>query len=253
VHLSLDVGWLSAFLLAMTRSTAWLFIAPPFNSTAVPLKVRLGLAMALGLFIAPHFQEGPALLDSWAFIGSAVYQAFIGLAMGFGVLLLISAVTAAGAFIDLAAGFSASNVYDPFSHAGSTPIARLYQVVATAILFASNGHTLILRGFLATFSVAPTDGGTTLGTIAEVLTHNFGTFFAAALQMAVPLLAALFLAEVAIGMLARATPQMNLLFLSFTVKMGATIVLVAMAIRVLPAVLYPLVQQSADTMRAFAG
>jgi flagellar biosynthetic protein FliR len=250
VQLSLDIGWLSSFLLAMVRATAWLFIVPPFSTTAIPIKVRLGLAMSFALFVAPRFPAGDALLDHAAFIPAVVYQAAIGLAMGFGVLVLISAVQAAGALIDFSAGFSAASTYDPFSNASSTPFGRFYQLLTTTILFASGGHAIIVRGFLTSFQVTGQGGGTGLEQIGRILTHNLATFAAATLQMAVPLVAALFMAEVALGMVAKAVPAMNIISLSFGIKTGATLVLGGLAMKAIPAGLFPLVQQAADTMVA---
>jgi flagellar biosynthesis protein FliR len=251
VTLSLDVGWLSAFLLAMVRATAWLFIVPPFASVGIPVRVRLGLALALGLFVAPWFPAGDVAIGSASFIPAVVYQAGIGLVMGFGVLLLVAAAQAAGGLIDFAAGFSAASVFDPVSNVSATPFGRLFQLTATAILFASGGHRLIMRGFLTSFApAAGPDDGVTFETVARILGHNLSTFFAASLQMAVPLVASLFLAEVAMGLLARSVPQMNIISLAFGIKTFAAIVLGGLALAGIPAVLYPLVSQAADTMVA---
>jgi flagellar biosynthetic protein FliR len=252
VNLSLNVAWLSAFLLAMVRGTAWVFVAPPFSSSSVPLKVKLGLAMSLALFVAPKFsgRGSDALADSAAFLPAVVYQAAVGLAMGFGVLVLVAAVQAAGALVDFSAGFSAASTYDPFSNASSTPFGRFYQLLATTILFATGGHALIVRGFLTSFDVAGQGGGTGLEEVGHILAHDLATFFAAALQMAVPLVAALFMAEVGLGMVAKAVPQMNIISLSFGVKMGATLLLGGLAMKALPDALFPLVTEAADTMVA---
>jgi flagellar biosynthetic protein FliR len=251
VSFSLDVGWLSAFLLAMVRGTAWVFVAPPFNSNNVPVKVKLGLAMSLALFVAPHFGAGGnALADSGAFIPAVVYQAAIGLAMGFGVLVLVAAVQAAGALVDFSAGFSAASIYDPFSNAASTPFGRLYQLLAITILFATNGHAIIVRGFLTSFAVTGDGGGNGLDDIGRILVHDLSSFFAASLQMAVPVVAALFLAEVGLGMVAKAVPQMNIISLSFGVKTGAALMLGGLALKALPAALFPLIVEAADTMVA---
>lgn len=250
MHLSLDVAWLSSFLLAMVRATAWLFVAPPFSSTSIPLKVKLGLGMAFALFVAPRFPAGDASLNSAAFIPAVAYQAAIGLAMGFGVLVLISAVQAAGALVDFSAGFSAASTYDPFSNASSTPFGRFYQLLATTILFASGGHAIIVRGFLTSFRVAGDGGGTGLEQVGRILTHDLVTFFAASLQMAVPLVAALFMAEIGLGMVAKAVPQMNIISLSFGLKTGAALGLGGLSMKAIPAGLFPLVTQAADTMVA---
>jgi flagellar biosynthetic protein FliR len=249
VHLSLDIAWLSAFLLGMVRATAWLFVAPPFSSKSVPTKIKLGLAMALALFTAPHF-HAEQLSDSTAFLPAVIYQAAVGLAMGFGVLVLVSAVQSAGALVDHAAGFSAASTYDPFSNASSTPFGRMYQMIATTILFVSNGHVIIIRGFLTSFAVSGDGTGTGLEQIGRILAHDLSSFFAAALQMSVPIVAALFLAEVALGMVAKAVPQMNIISLSFGVKTLAGLLLGGLALKAIPALLYPLVTQAADTMIA---
>jgi flagellar biosynthetic protein FliR len=253
VSFSLDVAWLSAFLLAMVRATAWVFVAPPFASKGVPTQVKLGLAMSFAVCVAPSFKVtagSDALADSWGFIAAVLYQAAIGLAMGFGVLLLLSAVQAAGALIDLSAGFSAAQIYDPLSNASSTPFGRFYQLLTTTILFATGGHVVIVRGFLTSFAVAGEGDGMAIEQVGRILAHNLATFFAAALQMAVPLMAAMFVAEIGIGMVAKAVPQMNIISVSFGVKMGAALGLGGLAIRILPAALFPLVQQAADTMQA---
>jgi flagellar biosynthetic protein FliR len=249
VELSLDVAWVSAFLLAMARATAWLFVAPPFNSNGLPQRVRLGLAVAFALFVAPHFPAGDALANSAAFIPAVVYQVAIGLAMGFGVQLLIAAVQSAGAIIDFSAGFSAASAYDPFSNAASTPFGRFYQLLATTILFASGGHRVIVKGFLTSFTVEG-KGGASFERVGNIIVHDFTTFFAATLQMAVPLVAALFLAEVALGLVAKAVPQMNIISISFGVKTGAALLLGGVAVKALPAILFPLVTQAAETMVA---
>jgi flagellar biosynthetic protein FliR len=249
LHLSLDVAWLSAFLLAMVRATAWLHVAPPFSGAGVPQRVRLGLAMAIALFVAPHF-PADALLSSSAFIPAVIYQAAIGVAMGFGVQLLVSAVQSAGAMVDFSAGFSAAAAYDPFSNASSTPFGRFYQLMATTILFASSGHLIIMRGFLTSFTVAGDGNGTDFEQVGRIIAHNFTTFFAAALQMAIPMVAALFLAEVALGLVAKAVPQMNIISIAFGVKTGAALLLGGLAIKAMPAILYPLVTQAAATMVA---
>jgi flagellar biosynthetic protein FliR len=249
VPLSLDIHWVSAFLLAMVRSTAWVFVAPPFNSSGIPQKVKLGLAFALALFVAPHFKADGVLTDPAAYLPAVFYQAAVGLAMGFGVLVLLSAAQAAGALIDFSAGFSSASTYDPLTNAGSTPFERFYQLMTITVLFASQGHAIIVRGFLMSFGSA-TGGTTTIEQAVRVLAHDFSTFAASSLQMAVPIMAALFVAEIGVGLVAKAVPAMNVISLGFTVKMGGAILMAAIAIQVLPAALYPLVQQAADTMMA---
>lgn len=241
--ITLDPVWVSGFLLALVRSTAWVFVCPPFGTAMVPIPVKIGLAAALSLALGPQLRELAVPLEAGPLIGAAALQVFAGLALGFLGVLLFSAFSAAGSFIDLFGGFAAAQLYDPMTQQTSSVFARFYQVLATVLLFAVDGHLLLVRGFLDSFSAAPfaLPGSGSEG-LSTGLVDGLGMFFLAALEIAAPLLAALFLADVAMGLLARAAPDLNVFLLGLPAKILLTLSVAGLTLPLLPGAVRALVQ-----------
>lgn len=244
-------GALIAFLLVLVRASAWLAIAPPFNGRLVPVTVKIGLAAALGIFLAPQLARADVPYDTAAFVSAAFVNAAIGLLLGFVTLILFSAVQAAGSMIDLFGGFTISTAYDPFSMAQASVFGRAYQLTATTLLFAIDGHLLLVRGFLTSFSAVPVNGDV-FGDIARIVGRDVSLLFVSAVEIAAPLLAALFLAEVVLGMLARAAPQLNPFMFGFPLKILVTILLVGFALPLLPDAVSGLLRQATQGGTAVA-
>ena len=233
------------YLLAMARCVAWLVVAPPFGTRLIPLTVKIGLAGAITLAAAPRLSPTDVKLDTFAIVAAVAGQVLVGLALGFLAQLVLTAIQAAGSMIDLFAGFTMAQVYDPMSGGGASVFGRLYQLVGTTILFATGGHLLLLRGFLTSFDAVPLDG--LIRGEAKLITNQLGLFILAACEIAAPVLAAMFLAEVALGLLTRAAPQLNALQLGMPLKTLLALLLTGLAIPLLPAILPNLVR---DVIRA---
>lgn len=251
--LQVDASMLVGFAYALVRATAFLVIAPPFSTVGVPVRARAGFAAGLALVLTPSFQGSANDLQTAAFLGGLLYQALVGLALGFLVYLLFAAFQTAGALIDLSAAFSGATLYDPFSNAATSPLARLYQQLAIGILFAINGHLMLVQGLVTSVKAAPLDG-LRLDSFAELLLTNISVFMVAAVQIAFPMLAALFLSEVVLGLLSRAAPQMNIFIVGFNLKMLIVIMLGGLALSSLPdAVVRILERIGTDALVVFGG
>ena len=236
MQLSIDPTLLAGFLLALVRTSAWIVVCPPFNNNAIPGRVRLGIAAGLAIAVAPRLKFSPEVFQLGNFAGAVVYQTFVGLALGFAVYLVFAVMQAAGELIDFQAGFSAAQLYDPFTNAVATPIGRLYQLLMMAILFAINGHIILVRGFLTSFDAAPL-AGIDMNRLSKVLTDDMTRFLMAAVEIAAPLMAALFLTEIVLGLLGRAAPQVNILQVGLIMKILMVLLLVGLALPMLgPAV-----------------
>lgn len=252
MSVDIDPQVLAGFFFALVRTGAWIAIAPPFSSSAVPVRVKIAISVSLAMVMAPSFEAAPDALETVPFLTGLAYQAFVGFALGFAVLLLFSAVQAAGSMIDMASAFSSATLYDPFSNASSTPMGRLFQVLAITILFVINGHLMLVRGLMASFEAAPL-GGLQMDGLAAFLVRDVTTFFLAAAQIAFPMLAALFLAEVTLGLLSRAAPQINILVIGFNVKIIVLIFLGGLTLAVLPGSVERIVEQATLAPRGWFG
>ena len=232
-----------AFVLCVVRASAWLVLVPPFGTRAVPAVVKVGLAAALALPAAPRLAESPPSLDVGPLIGAVVLQVAVGLTLGFVTMLAFAAVQAAGSLIDLFAGFTIAQTFDPMSGNQTALFGRFYQLLATTLLFAIDGHILLFRGFMSSFDAVGLQGPP-MGDVAEIAVDGLSTFMTAAVEIAAPLLAALFLTEVALGLLSRAAPQMNVFMVGFPLKILLTLGLVGLALPILPGAVEALMTRS---------
>ncbi|WP_226346408.1 flagellar biosynthetic protein FliR [Agilicoccus flavus] len=234
---------LMAVLLVFTRISAFLVLAPPFASRSIPGRIRVLFAFALALPVAPLVVgQVPELTSTWVLVGAVGFQVLCGATMGFITLLLVSAIQAAGELIDLFSMFAMASMLDPFSNTNSSIFGRIQYLIGTTLLFTSGGHLLMIRGALSSFKVLP-DVPPDLGALAKLLIDDIARMSVSAVEIAGPVLACLFLADLALGMVSRAVPSLNVFQLSFPVKTILTVSLAAVAVALLPVAVTGIVDQ----------
>ncbi|MCI2240595.1 flagellar biosynthetic protein FliR [Paenibacillus sp. TRM 82003] len=245
--LSTTVGLdlLLAVLLASVRAVAFLMLAPPFASRAVNGRVKAMLALALVLPVAGQLRGQVPAAEPAALIGAIVQQVVVGAVLGAFCALVFAAVQAAGDLLDLFGGFQLASAYDPLNQTQSAIFGKLYNWTATALLVLSGGHLLVLQGFLRTYEVLPLDAGLSFSTVAQVFTTGIGQLMLSALQIAAPLVAVLFVADIGLGLLSRVAPALNVFAMSFPLKILIVLTLGGFAFAVLPEV----VDDIAGTLR----
>ncbi len=250
---SVDPLWLIALLLAFVRAAAWLVVVPPFsNRRVIPSIALVAVAGGLAVLAAPHMDHHALPTDTAGLIGAVVLQAFTGIVLGLPMLILFSAVGAAGGLIDQFGGINLPPSLDPLSENQTPIIGQLYEQVAMALLFISNGELLVVRGFVASFGA---HGLTLTSTarLANMFTGDLATFFVASLEMAAPLIIVLFATQVALALLAKAAPQMNVWMLGFPLQVLLSLVLVTVGVKVLPGYLANIVSRVLADMGALVG
>jgi flagellar biosynthetic protein FliR len=220
---------LTAFALALVRAAAWIFVSPPFNTRMIPATVKAGIAASLALAAAPHIAGPDIPLDTAGFLGALVTQALVGITLGLFTMILVNALQAAGALVDLFAGFSLAAVYDPFNQTSVAIFGRFYELIAVTLLFTSNAYLLLVNGWFRSFKVVPASG-IAFEDLSNILTKNLGQFLVAAVEVAGPVLGCLFLAEVTLGLLSRAAPSLNVFALAFPLRVVVALIVVALAI-----------------------
>lgn len=238
--------------LAFMRATAWLVVTPPFSNRSIPIPAKVGLAAGLAVAAAGRVAGGPLPTDTAGIVGATLLQVLIGLALGMVVNILMSAVQSAGNAVGLMGGFAVPSALDPFMEQESNVVGQVYSIVAVTLLFALDGHLVLVRGFMSSFGAVGTTSVQSLGGIGQTLVHDGATFFASALQIAAPLLAVLFLAQVVLGMLAKAAPQLNVFVLGLPFQVLLTLGIIGIGIRVLPGFIMRLVDMSVSDMAHLA-
>jgi len=250
VVLTLSGAPLVAYLLASVRLVAWLLVAPPFASKAVPVLVKTLLALGMALAVVPRMAEGGVPADAMTLAATALQEALIGASMGFVTFLVFAAVQSAGDLVDVFGGFSLAAAFDPLSQNVNSVHGKLFAMLATMLLFASSAHLLVIGGLLRSFETMPVGTAWHPAGAAEVVTTAFGMFFTAAVQIALPLIGVLFLADLGLALLTRVAPQLNAIGIMFPAKIGLTMLVVGLSFAVLPEAMSRLLEMVSDATAA---
>lgn len=211
---------IAAFIFPLTRILALLVAAPPFNNAALPVRIRLMLGLAIAMAIVPALGKPPAIVPA-SEIGLLVMaeQMLIGFAMGFSMRLIFSAVDMAGNVFSTQMGLGFATSYDPMSTSQTPVVSEMLGFLALLVFMAIDGHLMVLSTLLESFNALPI--GVLPGTASWANLANAGEIvFSAGLLLALPIIVALLIANIALGVLGRVSPQLNLIVIGFPVTIA---------------------------------
>ncbi|GAP22490.1 flagellar biosynthetic protein FliR [Leptolinea tardivitalis] len=207
------------FFLALTRVLAILVQVPVFGSEIVPNQVKLGLGVILAMIVIPWnpLPENAAAIPWLAYAGLILRELIIGFLAGFAAALTFGAFQITGKLIDMSSGFGAGQVFNPaMSDAGGT-IDQFFVLVVMLYFLVTNGHHIFLIGLQDTFKLLPLNQPLPEINPEALLTISSGLIMSG-VQMALPVVGALFLTDLTLGLLAKVAPQVNVFFLGLPIK-----------------------------------
>ena len=224
-------AWLLAWVFPMARTLGFIGLAPVFGYQGISRRIRLLVGLAIGFAVGQAIPTPPALLPG-SYIGLAVFaqQILIGAGLGLAVRAVFAVTDVAGEIIGLEMGLSFASFFDPQSDASTVVISQILGIVTTLLFLSMNGHLLLIEALVKSFEWIPisprpvsANGWLAIAKIGSVI-------FALGLMMALPVVAALLIANIALAVLTRAAPQRNLFSLGFpiTVSLGIGLLTVAM-------------------------
>lgn len=229
------------FVLALVRASAWVVVCPPFSNRSIPAIAKMGVAASLALVAAPVAgRHLPTSIGTADFVTGVVEQVVTGLAMGFFVQVVFSAFSSAGSLIDMFSGLNLPPSIDPLSLDQTPVIGQLYELVAFTLLFTSGADLILVRGFIGSFAATGIDASSP-ARLATGALGQMSTMFSASLEMAAPLIAVLFVAQILLGLLAKAAPQMNVFVFGFGLQVLITLLGLTAAIGAVPSDLTSLI------------
>ncbi|MGB5623899.1 MAG: flagellar biosynthetic protein FliR [Gammaproteobacteria bacterium] len=223
------VETVGAGLWPFARVTGLCMVAPVIGGRLVPMRVRVLLAVVLTLIVVPlSDQPAPEVIGLGAVL-IAAREVAIGVAMGFVVQMIFDAMVIGGQTISMSMGLGFATMVDP--QRGSVPVlSQFYVVISTLLFLAVNAHLALIGILVQSFELIPA-GTSALGTTDAWALVGFGSrMFAAAMQMALPALAALLMVNLAFGVMSRAAPNLNLFAVGFPVTMILGFVILAAGI-----------------------
>jgi flagellar biosynthesis protein FliR len=244
--------WVVALLWPLTRVLGVIAVAPIFSHNAIPNQVKLGLGIMLTLIIMPTLPPLPSFeIFSLQGLMILVQQLIIGLAIGFSMRLVFSAVDLAGQLIGMSMGLGFASFYDPQSQGQSTALNQFLVLLAMLIFLSLDGHLMIVTAVASSFTSMPIAvGGVGINPMKIAMWGEM--IFSIGLMLALPAVAALLITNMALGILTRTAPQLNLFGIGFPVTISIGFVVIALA---LPGMLKPIenfIEQGAGNMRQVA-
>ncbi len=217
--LNLD-GLAVTYLLALTRVSALLMATPIFRSTGVPAKVRLLLAVtvaALTMGTLPDSYSPPTF--GFGLIPIALWEMALGLAMGLCIQLVFAALTIAGECVAVGMGLGFATIVDPQNGASVPTMSQQFVLLGTLLFVAINGHLMALDMIHSSFTLMPPGSRGNIHGGAAPLLEWAMSMYANALRLALPVIAAMLLTNLAFGVITRAAPQLNVFAVGFPLMM----------------------------------
>ena len=216
-------AWVVAFFFPLARVLALMATAPPFNNPALPVRVRLLTGLALTLGVAPALPPMP-VVDPGSGVGLLLLaqQMLIGFAMGFAMRLVFSAVDMAGSLISLQMGIGFASSYDPQTAGQTVVVSEFLGLLALLVFMAINGHLMVIATLSHSFSLMPVGTTRLWPDTWWQLAAGGGVIFSYGLLLALPIVVALLITNLALAILGRAAPQLNLMAIGFplTIALG---------------------------------
>jgi flagellar biosynthetic protein FliR len=214
-------AWLAGLLWPLTRILAMLAAAPVLGQTRIPARIRIGLGVGLVLAVTPTLPPLPQVAPaSAAGLLILAQQMIIGLAMGFALRLVFVAVEMAGDLIGLQMGLGFAMFYDPGNVQHTPILGQFLGLLATLVFLAINGHLLVIAAVADSFHTLPIGVAPLQAGFYETLARHGAIIFLAGLQLALPLIVTMLVVNLALGVLTRAAPQLNIFAVGFPVTLA---------------------------------
>ena len=220
------------FLLVLARIAGLVLAAPLFGHVALPKRVRIGLAVAFAVALAPGVPALPSgaptdLLTLAALVG---IESALGVMIGLVAQLVFAGIQLGGQIAGISMGFGMASLVDPQTHAQETIVAHWQQLVALLVFLVLDAHHLLLRTLMASFRTAPPGAVALSGEGFRVLVSLAGELFELGARVAAPVVLAILLTNAALGVLARMVPQLNVFVVGFPVNVGVGLMVIGAAL-----------------------
>ncbi|MFZ5813105.1 MAG: flagellar biosynthetic protein FliR [Thermodesulfobacteriota bacterium] len=217
-----DPATIFSFFLTLMRISLILFLMPFFGGSVLPNPIKAALCVVLSLAVWPLLSFPGTVMPAspWMLALMLLGEIIMGLLLDVIVRFLFAAVQTAGHYVGFAMGFAIMNVVDPLTGTQEPITGHLLYQTTMLIFLSLNGHLFLLQGLADSFQLVPPGGLLINPDLGGHLLAFSGQIFVLAAKIAAPVIASLFLVDLALALISRAAPQMNVLFIGFPLKIG---------------------------------
>lgn len=245
--------WIAAFIYPLVRILAFVSTAPLWSTAGIPRRTRIILGVSIALAISPSLPSMPDVqpgsLDG---LWIMAQQLLIGLGMGFAAKIIFSAVDLAGEFISNQMGLGFATAYDPLNSSQTPVISEFLTIISLLVFLSLNGHLLYIGTLAQSFSAIPVSALALDPNSWHNLVELGGRIFSTGLLLALPVVVALLITNIALAVLTRAAPQLNIFALGFPLTLTGGFVAIAISLNYLAAPLQSLYEFALSALLGFA-
>jgi flagellar biosynthesis protein FliR len=250
----MDLAPFTTLGLLLVRPGALMLGAPAFGGAYAPATVKIGLTLLLALTLAPLVQV-PQDVSGTGIALVVAREMAIGVAFSLAMRALVAAAELGGHLIGFQMGLSYSAIVDPQSGVRNNLLAMLYANIATVVFLLTNAHHAFLRALADSYVSLPIGTGGIGASLPQAITGLLGLVFAFGARLAAPLVVVLVVAEVALALIARSAPALNLMAVGAPVRIIAGLILLGFvapaAVGVLSGLSGTVLQAGVRTAEAF--
>jgi len=217
-----------AFVMVLTRISAFFMVLPVFGWRSIPVRIKVGLTVLVAIFfsvITPLVIE-PKRVSVLEAILLIANEAIYGLALGLVAAIVFSAVKLSGRIIERQMGLAMAQILDPLTGERAQPLGSLLEMIFLILFLSANGHHLLLLIISRSYEAFPAGSIPTVPVLTVGVIKAGSTMLIAGLKLAAPMLAAFLLLMVVLAVLARIVPEMNILFISLPLRVGLGLLMV---------------------------
>ncbi|NLY45179.1 MAG: flagellar biosynthetic protein FliR [Tissierella sp.] len=213
---------LQTYILILIRVTTFIVVCPGFSYKGLSNIFKVALSMILSLLIHSVVPNAEVANDLFFLLFAAIYEAFLGLAMGYLTKLVFAAIEIAGQLVDFQVGFSMASVYDPAMGIQASHYGRVYYWLSISVFFILDLHHRVIGATINSFAVIPIGDLNITGSGVEGIITLFSTAFELAINLAAPMIIVVLVIDVVLGVISKTVPQINVLMLGMPIKSGVS-------------------------------
>lgn len=227
-------AWISPLFWPFLRVLALFTAAPVFSSRAIPIRAKVALAFFVALAAQASLTDVPVIgFDDPQIFAVVVQQVVVGLAIGFAIRVVFSAIELAGEVVGFQMGLNFAAFFDPSIGAQSSAVARFFGQMTSLLFLAMNGHLMVLLAIHHSFKTFPVDRNF-LASLMQVKLYRLGAdLFASALWIALPMVGMLMFVNLALGIVSRVAPQINIFAVGFPITLVVGLICIAITLPML--------------------
>jgi flagellar biosynthesis protein FliR len=218
-------GQIIAFALVFLRIIAFVIAWPVFGTPSVPTPVKVLLALVLSVVIFPviGFKNSQLITINDQLIFMSFREIVVGLLLGYLLRFFFFAISIGGEMVGISSGLASAQIFNPAMGTQTNVMEQAHLILATLFFLTINGHHLFLQGLVQSYELVPiADIGIKYQSFA-IISETFRDAFVMGIKLASPIIMAVFIANVTMGLLGRAVPQLNVMVMSFQVTIMITV------------------------------